>query len=121
MAQKPNGSGLQRLWRASLCSWSGLVKAWRNESAFRQEVALVIFGLPCALWLGNSGVERALLVGSLLQILLVELLNSSIEAVVDRIGPERHVLSGQAKDLGSAAVSLTLFIAAVIWLLIVLN
>ena len=94
---------------------------WRNEAAFRQEVAATIILVPLGLWLGDSGIERALLVGSWLFVLVVELLNSGIEAVVDRIGPERHELSGRAKDIGSATVLLTILIAALTWGLVLLT
>lgn len=116
-----NEKGWRRLINATAYSWAGLRAAWRNEEAFRQESLLCIVLTPLALWLGDSGVERALLIGSLLLIVIVELLNSGIEAVVDRIGPERHELSGRAKDIGSAAVFMSLLNAAVVWLLIVLT
>ncbi len=114
------GSGPGRLLRAAACSVSGLVAAWRGEAAFRQEVILVVVLTPLALWLGRSGVERALLLASLGLVLVVELLNSAVEAVVDRIGPERHPLSGRAKDLGSAAVFVALLLAVLVWGLVLL-
>ena len=110
--------GWRRLVNATGYSWAGLRAAWRNEDAFRQEALLCAALVPVALWLGDSAVERALLIGSLLLVVIVELLNSGIEAVVDRIGQERHELSGRAKDIGSAAVFVALLNAAAVWLLI---
>ncbi len=110
--------GWRRLRNATAYSWAGLRAAWRNEQAFRQEGWLCLILAPVALWLGESAIERGLLVSSLLLIVIVELLNSGIEAVVDRIGSERHELSGRAKDIGSAAVFVALLNAAVVWLLI---
>jgi len=118
--EKPNGSGLNRLRRATHCSVLGVKAAYTYEQAFRQELLLCVFMVPLGLWLGNSGVERALLLTSLFLVLIVELLNSSIEAVVDRVGVEHHELSGRAKDLGSAAVFLAIFNVIVIWLLVLL-
>ena len=108
-------TGLKRLILASGHSWRGFVGAFRAEAAFRQELALLIVLLPLGVWLGRTGIERALLVGALLLVLMVELLNGGIEAVVDRIGLERHELSGLAKDMGSAAVLVSLINVAVIW------
>ena len=118
--QNINGTGIRRLIRALVCSWRGFKVAW-NEAAFRQEIFLCIFLAPAGIWLGQSGVERALLVGSLFLVLIVELLNTAVEAVVDRISPERHTLSGQAKDLGSAAVYFALLNVAVTWAVIFLS
>src|SRR5512144_125398 len=117
MAMRPS-AGLLRLWNATRYSWAGLKATWRNEEAFRQESLLCLCLIPIALWLGQTGPERALLIGSLLLIMIVELLNSGIEAVVDRIGPEHHRLSGLAKDAGSAAVFMSLMNAALVWLLV---
>lgn len=103
---------------ATRWSLQGLAAAWRNEAAFRQEVIAVVLLLPAAFWIGTTAVQRALLVGTLLLVPLVELINSAIEAVVDRIGPERHPLSGQAKNLGSAAVLVTLVLTGLVWGLI---
>ncbi|OQX11153.1 MAG: diacylglycerol kinase [Desulfobulbaceae bacterium A2] len=88
------------------------------EAAFRQELLLVAVLAPVGLWLGKSGVERALLCGSLLLVLIVEILNSAIEAAIDRFGGEHHPLSGQAKDMGSAAVFLALANVVIVWLLV---
>lgn len=106
---------LGRILRAAGHSWRGLTAAARTEAAFRQELVLVAAGVPLGLWLGRGGVEKALLVASLLLVLVIELLNSAVEAVVDRVGREPHPLSGRAKDLGSAAVLLTLVLAAAVW------
>lgn len=96
----------------------GLQAAFRHEAAFSEELLLIAIMLPIGMWASDNNTERTLLIGSLFLILIVELLNSAIEAVVDRIGSEHHELSGRAKDLGSAAVFLTLVNAAIIWLLI---
>ena len=116
--QKVNGTGLARLKRAISCSSAGIAATWKNEEAFRQELLLSVVLVPLACWLAESGVERALLVGSLLLVLIVELLNTAVEVVVNRISTDRHELSGLAKDLGSAAVSMSLLHAGVIWLLV---
>jgi diacylglycerol kinase (ATP) len=110
---RPNG--LTRLWLATVNSARGLANCYRSEAAFRQEVWLGALLVPLAIWIGDNGVERALLIGSYLLVLIVELLNSGVEAVVDRIGLERHKLSGFAKDLGSAAVMLALLLLAATW------
>jgi diacylglycerol kinase (ATP) len=112
---RPKLSGARRLVLAFANSWKGFVGAYRAEAAFRQEVFLAVFLLPLGVWLGETGVERALLVGSVLMVLIVELLNTGIETVVDRIGLERHELSGLAKDVGSSAVLLSLTLWAVVW------
>jgi diacylglycerol kinase (ATP) len=104
--------------RAFGYSWQGFRYAWREEAAFRQELCLAVAVVPAGLYLGRSGVERALLVWPMLQILLVELLNSAVEAVVDRSGFERHPLAGMAKDMGSAAVLLSFGMLGTVWLLI---
>ncbi len=110
--------GLTRIIRASGYSWAGLKAAWVNEQAFRQECYALVVLLPLGLWLGANGIERALLSGSLLLVPIVEILNSAIEAMVDRFGPERHELAGRAKDMGSAAVLLSIVLATVVWLLV---
>ena len=111
-------TGLRRLINAFGYSLSGLAAAARYEDAFRQELMLAVVMVPLGLWLGNSGVERALLIGSVLLILIVELLNSAVEATVDRVSLDDHSLAKRAKDIGSAAVMLSLVNAGVIWLLI---
>ncbi len=115
---KPGATGLNRIVNATGYSLKGLAAALRHESAFRQELALCAVLVPVAVWLGRDAVEWSLLVGSLLLVLIVELLNSAVEAVVDRIGNERHELAGRAKDLGSAAVFVSLVNVVVIWGLI---
>ena len=114
-------SGFTRLFRAMGASWKGFEGAFREEAAFRQELALAIVVIPLGLWLGHTGVERALLVAPMLLVLIVELLNSAIEATVDRIGLERHLLSGLAKDIGSAAVLVSFILLAAVWLLVLLG
>ena len=118
---QPKPSGMRRVLLAFANSWKGLTGALRSEAAFRQEVALAVVLIPLGIWLGQSGIERALLVGSVLVVLIVELLNTGIEAVVDRIGPERHELSGLAKDVGSAAVLISFVLLAVVWGFVVLG
>jgi diacylglycerol kinase (ATP) len=114
--EKP--TGMTRLMRAFGYSLQGFVHAWREEAAFRQEVCLSALIIPGGLILGRSGVERALLVYPMLQILVIEILNSAVEAVVDRAGTERHPLAGMAKDMGSAAVMLSFALLGTVWLLI---
>jgi len=108
-------TGLSRLWHATGYSLAGLKMGW-GESAFRQEALAAIVLLPASFWLGRTWVETALLAGVVLFVLVVELLNTAIEAVVDRVGLERHPLSKRAKDLASAAVLLSLLLAAGVWL-----
>ena len=115
VSEKPNGRGFMRIVRAGVCSWQGFKAAWRHEAAFRQEALLAIVLIPLGLWLGQGGVERALLAGSVLLVPIAELLNSAIETVVDRIGMERHELSGRAKDMGSAIVFLAISLAIMVW------
>lgn len=114
-------NGLTRLIRACGYSAAGLKAAFVNEQAFRQEIYALLLLLPLGLWLGENGIERALLVGSLLLVPIIELVNSAIEAVVDRFGGERHELSGRAKDIGSAAVLLSLLLAGVVWALVLMS
>ncbi|MDE2121136.1 MAG: diacylglycerol kinase [Betaproteobacteria bacterium] len=113
-------SGMTRALGALRNSLRGLRVAWRSESALRQETLLAGLLLPLGLWLGRDGVERALLSGSVLLVPIVELLNTSLECAVDRISLERNDLSRQAKDLGSAAVLLTLLLCAATWALVLL-
>jgi diacylglycerol kinase (ATP) len=115
---KPGNSGLGRILRAARFSSQGLASAWRNEAAFRQELLLVIVLLPAAVWLGQTALERAVLIGCLFLVITVELINSAIEAAIDRHGDEIHELSGRAKDMGSAAVLISLLLVAVVWALI---
>ncbi len=108
-------SGVDRIAKAIRYSMHGLAAAWRCESAFRQEAMLALVLLPASLWLGHGWVEVTLLAGSVLLVLIVELLNSGIEAVVDRVSFEMHDLSKRAKDFGSAAVFLSLLLCGLIW------
>lgn len=113
---KPHkATGLQRILRAAQWSWQGLSHALRSEAAFRQEALLFCILAPLGLWLGKSALEKSVLVSVLLLVLIVELLNSAVEAAVDRVGAESHPLAGQAKDMGSAAVFLSLLNAALVW------
>jgi diacylglycerol kinase (ATP) len=109
-------TGVDRLVRATGFSLSGLAQAYRGESAFRQETWLAVVLLPAAFWVGRSWIEVALLVGAVLQLLIVELLNSGIEAAIDRVSFEYHDLSKRAKDMASAAVFLSLLLCAGVWL-----
>jgi diacylglycerol kinase (ATP) len=111
-------SGATRFLRAFAYSFQGFLHAWREEASFRQEVVLSMLVIPLGVFLGRSGVERALLVSPMLLILVVEILNSAVEAVVDRAGTERHPLAGMAKDMGSAAVMLSFVLLGTVWLLV---
>ena len=115
---KPGNSGLGRILRATGFSAQGIVSAWKNEAAFRQELLLVVVLLPVAVWLGQTALERAVLIGCLFIVLIVELITSAIEDAIDRHGDELHELSGRAKDMGSAAVLVSLLLVAVVWTLI---
>ena len=118
MSDRDKPTGLTRLLRAFRYSFQGFRYAWREEAAFRQEVLLGAVVIPLGLYLGRSGVERALLVSPMLLILVVEILNSAVEAVVDRSGTERHPLAGMAKDMGSAAVMLSFALLGTVWFLV---
>ena len=107
-------TGLSRIWHAAGYSFAGLCAGW-SETAFRQEALASLLLIPAALWLGRGWVEVTLLVGTVMLVLIVELLNTGIEAAVDRIGPEWHALSKRAKDMGSAAVLLSLLLCAGTW------
>ena len=111
-------TGLTRLKKAFVFSMQGFKAAYKLEEAFRQEVWLLIVAVPLALWLGDTGLEKGLLISSIILILTVEILNSAIEAAIDRFGGEIHELSGRAKDMGSAAVFLAVSNALVIWVFI---
>ena len=113
--------GVRRIWKAALYSVAGMRAAWKNEAAFRQELLLCLLLVPAAFWVGDDAIERFLLIGSCLFVLVVELLNSAIEAVVDRIGADRHELSGRAKDMASAAVFISLCLALLCWGLILFD
>ncbi len=112
---KPGNAGIRRIIRATRFSAQGLALAWRHEAAFRQEVVLTVVLSPIAIWLGRSTLERTLLIGVCLIVIIVELLNSAIEAAIDRHGAEQHELSGRAKDMGSAAVFVSLVLVLVVW------
>jgi diacylglycerol kinase (ATP) len=115
---KPGATGLTRIINAYDYSMKGLRAALKYESAFRQEVVLFFLLLPAAIWLGNNWLQYILLIGSLLLVLIVELLNSAVEAVVDRISEEHHKLAGRAKDMGSAAVFISLANVLFVWVMI---
>ena len=119
MAIKGN-TGFKRIYNAFFFSMKGFKATYHNEESFRQEVFLSIFLIPAAFWLGETGFEKALLICVLLLVLIVELLNTGIEVVVDRFGGEHHELSGMAKDIGSAAVLMSLINVVIVWSLILL-
>ena len=110
--------GLRRLAGAFANTCKGFAGAWREEEAFRQECMLSLVVIPAGFWFGGSGIGRALLIGPMLLILIVELLNSAVEAAIDRIGAEQHALSGLAKDLGSAAVFVSFVLLLASWVLV---
>jgi len=112
---KPDNTGIRRILRATGFSAQGLRSAWQHEAAFRQEVVLLVILIPIALWLGETVLLQALLIGVCLFVLIVELFNSAIEAAIDRHGDEHHELSGRAKDMGSAAVMVSLAIVLLTW------
>lgn len=114
-------TGLRRVVSATRNSLHGFVAAIRHEDAFRQELILAAVLVPLGLWLGTTGFERALLVATVLLVLIVELLNSAVEATVDRISFDNHLLAKRAKDIGSAAVMLSLATAGIVWLLILMR
>ena len=112
---KPNGGGLGRIIKATDCSRKGFIAAWTHEAAFRQETVLALLMLPLSFWLAQSTSHWAMLVATLLLVLIVELLNSAVETLTDRVSLERHELSGRAKDIASAAVTLSLTVVVVVW------
>ncbi len=117
---KPGKKGIARIRDAAGYSWQGFSAAWKHEAAFREELILCIILVPAAFWLGQSGMEIALMLGSLFIVLIAEITNSALEAVVDRFGSELHELSGRAKDLGSAAVFLALCNVIITWTLVLI-
>jgi diacylglycerol kinase (ATP) len=119
--QRYKVQGVGRMLQACGASVRGIAGAFREEEAFRQELLFACVALPLALWLGRSGVERALLAGPVLLVLIVELVNSAIEATVDRISLERHALAGLAKDIGSAAVLLSFVLLGLVWALVLMG
>ncbi|HDS0951075.1 TPA: diacylglycerol kinase [Stenotrophomonas maltophilia] len=110
--------GPRRIFQAARWSWQGLRAAWLHESSFRLEVYLLVLLTPLALWLGQTPVERALMIGSMLLVLAMELANSAIEAVIERYGAEIHELAGRAKDMGSAAVFVLMMNVLLCWALV---
>ncbi len=112
---KPNGTGIGRVFKAAECSILGFRAAFKEEAAFRQELLLAVLFFPFSFLIAANPLHWAVLVASLLLVLIVEMLNSAIEALTDRVSTERHVLSGRAKDMGSAAVTLSLMIVLVVW------
>jgi diacylglycerol kinase (ATP) len=118
---KTGNTGLTRIIKAAGYSKQGLQAAWANEAAFRQEVLLALIMIPAAFWVAENSIELILLISVVFLVLIVELLNSAVEAVVDRIGDEHHELAGRAKDIGSAAVLISLVLTAVVWAIIVLS
>ncbi|MEP1740875.1 MAG: diacylglycerol kinase [Kangiellaceae bacterium] len=118
---KPGRKGLLRIVYATQYSWQGLKAAWKNEAAFRQELLLALIGIPIAVWLAENTYELLWLILPLFLLVMAELVNSAIEAVVDRISDEHHELAGRAKDIGSAIVFVALILLLVIWSLILFN
>jgi diacylglycerol kinase (ATP) len=112
-------TGWRRIWNAMLYSFDGFAAAFTHEDAFRQEAFLALILIPCAVYLPASGAGKALMIASVLLVMVVELLNSGIEAVTDRVSLEDHALAKRAKDLGSAAVMLSLINVPVVWLLVI--
>jgi len=110
-----NKTGLRRLKYATVYSMDGFKAAFKNEAAFRQETALAAVMIPAGFWIGTTAAERGLLIVSCLVVLITELINSAVEAVVDRVGLEHHQLSKQAKDMGSAAVLISLVMTMIVW------
>lgn len=115
-----NATGLTRIVKAAGYSWKGIRAAWQHEAAFRQEAVAAIVAILIACWLDVDAVTRVLLIGSVVMVIIVEILNSAIEAVVDRIGPEIHPLAGRAKDMGSAAVLLSIILAIFVWAMLLI-
>jgi diacylglycerol kinase (ATP) len=111
-----NAKGIRRIMNAFRYSAAGFKSAWINEEAFRQEALVSVVIIPLGMWLGTTCIQRALLIGFYLIVPLTELLNSAVEAIVDRVGQEHHELSGRAKDIGSAAVLLSICIALIVWI-----
>ncbi|MDI9223311.1 diacylglycerol kinase [Pantoea sp. EA-12] len=111
-----NVTGFQRIVNAAGYSWQGLRAAWQNEAAFRQETIAAVIAVIVACWLDIDAISRVLMIGSVVLVIIIEIVNSAIEAVVDRIGEERHPLAGRAKDMGSAAVLLAILLALFVWI-----
>jgi diacylglycerol kinase (ATP) len=119
--QAKKKTGIRRIIAATKYSIDGLKLAAKTESAFKQELVVSVFLLPLAIWLGENAIEQSLLIASVVMIMIVELLNTAVEAVVDRVSSDFHELSRQAKDLGSAAVFLSINLAILVWMLLLLN
>jgi len=113
-----NENIFRHIRNAVIYSWAGLKAAWDNEMAFRTEIIVIALMMPIGIWIGETAAQWALLIGSSLLILITELLNSAVEKVVDRISTEHHILSKQAKDLGSAAAAVSMLAAVIVWGLI---
>ena len=113
-----NENIFRHIQNAVIYSWAGFKAAWNNEMAFRTEAIVIALLMPIGIWIGETAVQWALLIGSSLLVLITELLNSAVEKVVDRIGTEHHILSKQAKDLGSAAAAVSMLTAVIVWGLI---
>ena len=118
---KPGKTGIKRIFAAAAYSLQGILYAWKNEAAFRQECCLAVVLLPLAFFVGENSTQIALLILPVFLVLIVELINSAIEAVVDRIGDEVHILSGAAKDIGSAAVFVCLLLLFIVWGIVLLE
>ncbi len=113
-------TGLRRILLAGGYSWQGLVATFRHEAAFRQELGLLLVLSPVALWLGDNALESALMIATLLIVLIVEIVNSAVESIIDLVSPEYHELAGRAKDQGSAAVLLALILAGIVWIAVII-
>jgi len=113
--QNKNETIFRHIQNAVIYSFAGFKAAWKNEMAFRSQTIVIALALPVGIWMGDTIVEWMLLLGSGMLVLITELLNSAVEAVVDRIGAEQHILSKQAKDMGSAAAALSMLTAAIVW------
>ncbi len=118
---KPGKTGIPRIVDAFGYSMKGFVAVWKYEAAFRQEVGLAVVLIPTAFWLAQTHIELILLIASVFWVLMAELANSSVEAVVDRTGSERHELSGRAKDIGSSLVFMSLMLLAIVWGIVAFN
>ena len=118
---KPGETGIKRIVNAGFYSWNGICAAYKSEEAIRQEILLLVVGAILVFFMDVSHIEKILMFGSVVFLFVVELLNSSIEAVVDRIGSEHHELSGKAKDIGSAAVLMSIFLMIFVWFTILTN
>ena len=116
-----NSKGIRRIINVAGFSMAGLISAVKNEAAFRQELALFTILIPVSFWIGRSALEEAMLIGSCLIVMITELLNSAVEAAIDRISNEHHLLSKQAKDMGSAAVLLSFLLVGIVWGLIIFD